>query len=126
VGIPVASSATPPAGDQANAVVTGAFTATPATTDPFPFWGWFNAVLSGTFAGTAVLQKSFDGGVTYVPATPFASITAISATAAASFLVFEPEQGVVYRWSCTAFTSGTINARISTTGGAARPWVPNS
>jgi hypothetical protein len=30
----------------------------------------------------------------------------------------EPEKGVLYRLNCIAFTSGTINYRISTTGQA--------
>ena len=81
------------------------------TFQPLP--GCFNAVISGVFVGTAVLERSFDGGTTYVPATRKHDNTAISTTAPTSIVVEEPEEGVIYRWRCSAYTSGTMNARFS-------------
>lgn len=78
--------------------------------------GTFNAVISGTFVGTAQLQRSFDGGATYVPCDIDSAGTVASYTSPVSVVVQEPEPGVFYRWACTAYTSGTINTRIS--GGA--------
>lgn len=99
----------------ASSVQTDALTAVSNGT-PILMIGTFNAVLSGTFVGTAQLQRSFDGGSTFVPCDIDSSGTVANYTAPVSVVVQEPEPGVFYRWACTAFTSGTINARIS--GGA--------
>ncbi len=73
----------------------------------------FNAQLSGTFVATMQLQRSTDGGTTYIPLSVDNAGNANSYTAPMSLPCFEPEAGVLYRWTCTAFTSGTINYRIS-------------
>lgn len=74
--------------------------------------GNFNIAVSGTFVGTVVLEKSFDK-TTYIPVSRPGTGTAISYTAPGAEVLSEPEAGVTYRWRCSAFTSGTINVRIS-------------
>lgn len=106
----------PPSGDQANAVVTGALTST-TTTPFFSFFGPFNVTLWGTFSATTVLERSFDGGTTWIVRSDAPSSG--SYTTATSFAILEPEQGVQYRLNCT-FVSGTVNYRMSATGPAAK------
>lgn len=74
----------------------------------------------GAFSGTVQLERSFDGGSTYIPVslTP-AGTTAAKWTAEVSTEFMEPERGVLYRLNATIYSSGTINYRLSTTGQAA-------
>jgi hypothetical protein len=95
---------------------TGTFTATgqsasftPATPDNNR--GPFNMSLWGTFVGTVQVERSFDGGTTWLPLTALG--TAIPFTAPCSEVFEELEFGVQYRLNCTAYTSGTINYRLS-------------
>lgn len=71
----------------------------------------FNASLWGTFVGTVRLARSFDNGATFLPLTALG--TAISFTGPCTETFEEYEEGVLYRWECTSYTSGTINYRIS-------------
>lgn len=72
----------------------------------------FNISVWGTFVGTVQLERSFDNGTTWLPLT--AGGTQIEKfTAPASESVDEFEVGVLYRLNCTAYTSGTINYRLS-------------
>jgi hypothetical protein len=73
----------------------------------------FNIFLWGTFSGGAQLERSFDSGVTWVPCNVNAVGGGAAYTAPMSGTVSEPEGGLLYRWNCTAFTSGSINYRIS-------------
>lgn len=74
-----------------------------------------------TNGGTVQLERTFDGGATWLlcnaggAGTPaqYANTTPIS------LVVGEPERGVSYRLNCIAYTSGTINYRMSATGQAA-------
>ena len=91
-----------------NATVTGADTA--AT---------FTGALV-TFAATVQLERSFDGGSTWIVCNAGSLGALAQWTAGPVSLTFgEPEKNVLYRFNCTAYTSGTINYRISQTGGAA-------
>lgn len=72
----------------------------------------FNYSISGTFVGTVVLEKSFDGGTTWLQAYDSTG-TAISYTAPKNIILEEPEAGVLYRVRCSAYTSGTISYRLS-------------
>lgn len=72
--------------------------------------GNFNASLTGTFVATMQLERSFDGGVTFQPLT--AGGTPITYTTIMSESFYEPEIDALYRWRCTAYTSGTITCRI--------------
>jgi hypothetical protein len=84
----------------------------PATARP-PLLGAFNLELSGTWVGTVQLERSFDGGTTYVAAAKDTSGTAAAYTTNVSIVVIEGEPGVIYRVRCTAFTSGTVAYRLS-------------
>jgi hypothetical protein len=113
MGIPSTSvSQAPGAGDQANAVVAGTFTATGASS-PFLVRGPFNVSVWGTFSATTLLQRSFDGGTTWLTRTDASGNG--SYTAETSFVVTEPEAGVLYQLSST-WASGTVSYRLSTTG----------
>lgn len=71
----------------------------------------FNISFWGTFTGTVRIERSFDNGTTYLPLTALG--TSITFTAPATEIFSEPEFGVKYRVTCSAYTSGTINYRIS-------------
>lgn len=70
----------------------------------------FNISVWGTFVGTVVIERSFDGGTTWLPKWPDA-VYSISSTM--TFADSEPEDGVAYRLNCTAYSSGPINYRVS-------------
>jgi len=91
---------------------TGAFTATGQSTVFSPIAGRsFNITLSGTFAATVQLERSFDGS-NWFPIT--ANGTQLEKfTAAVSEQWSDDEAGVQYRLNCTAYTSGTVSYRIS-------------
>jgi hypothetical protein len=76
-----------------------------------------------TFSASVALERSFDGGLTWVPCNiPTNSATVIPAiwTAGPVSLTFgEPEKNVLYRLNALDYASGTINYRVSQTGGAA-------
>ena len=64
----------------------------------------YNFSISGTFVGTVVLQRSFDEGVTFLDVRTF--------TEPDERIGDEPEPGTLYRFNCTAFTSGSIVCRL--------------
>jgi hypothetical protein len=76
-----------------------------------------------TFNATVQLERSFDGGNTWPVCNIGGSGQLAQYLGAAvppiSLTFAEPEEGVIYRWNCIAYTSGTIQYRISTTGAAA-------
>lgn len=72
----------------------------------------FNISLWGTFVATVQLERSFDGGTTWLPLTNGAT-QLYNWTAPASESKTESEVGVLYRLNCTAYTSGTVNYRLS-------------
>lgn len=97
--------------------VTGSFTAigysspfTPIPGRPFNLSGWLDP--AGSFVGTIVLERSFDGGVTKLPLTALGS-SLFSLTGPFSEMMQEDEYGVQYFLRCTAFTSGKMNYRVS-------------
>jgi len=93
-------------------VGTGSFTASGAgTTVPLARPGYFNISLQGTFVATVVLQRSFDGS-TWETIT-YSDGSSLSWSAPFSSIWSEPGDGVSYRFNCTAYTSGTVNWRIS-------------
>ncbi len=127
MGIAKSVSQTPPANDEANAVVAGVFTGT-GQSGSFLVWGPFNLFLygssgpNGAWSGTVRLERSFDGGTTWVVCGiggSGAQATWVGASADISIVVGEVERGMLYRLNCTAYTSGNINYRMSTTGQAA-------
>lgn len=70
----------------------------------------FNISVWGTFSGTVVVERSFDGGTTWIPKWPDA---VYSISSPVTFSDSEPEEGVRYRLNCTSFSSGQINYRVS-------------
>lgn len=98
--------------DQATSLVSGTFTGTGNGTS-IVMVGPFNFELSGTWSGTITLERSFDGGTTFVSAAMDTSGTASSYTTNVSLVVNEWEPGVIYRARCTAYVSGTVAYRIS-------------
>lgn len=79
--------------------------------------GLINVSVSGSFTATIVIEKSYDGGATWLPVQTDLAGTALSFTGSGTFnreiQIEEGESGVCYRGRCTAFTSGTANVRIS-------------
>ncbi len=94
------------------ALATNAFTAIAAGT-PIEMVGHYNFNLSfGAAVGTVKLARSYDGGASWKIASK-PDLTPASFTTDQDGVGYEPEAGVLYRWDCTAWTSGTINARLS-------------
>lgn len=73
------------------------------------------------YSATVQLERSFDGGSTWLVANVGGSgVLAQWPTGTPVAVTFgEPEKQVLYRLNTIAYTSGTINYRISETGGAA-------
>jgi hypothetical protein len=65
----------------------------------------FNVSLTGTFTADVELQRSFDGGVTWLPVARFSQPTQGSGE--------EPETYVFYRLVCSNYGSGTATYRLS-------------
>ena len=133
MGIPLASGlggTTVPAGDRANQVLTGSLAGV-AVTPGVQMWGAFNvAIWTSSFAastGSVQLEKSFDGGVTWlICGVGGAGQQALYPNVGSlAIVVCEPEAGVAYRLNCTALSDGgPMNYRISSSGAAALAWVP--
>lgn len=75
--------------------------------------GYYNFSLWGTFSATARLERSFDGGTTWIPVSLDALGDYVSYTQPVSVTGFECENGVLYRVNDTAYVSGTVNYRLS-------------
>jgi hypothetical protein len=72
------------------------------------------------FAATVQIERSMDGGSTWVVCNVGGDgVLAQFTTGPVSLTFGEPEKEVLYRWNCIAYASGTLNYRISQTGGAA-------
>lgn len=69
--------------------------------------GNFNLSLSGTWVGTVFLQRSFDGGTTWMDVASYTSNVEDYGK--------ESEAGVKYRFGCKhdGYTSGTVVGRLS-------------
>lgn len=90
------------------------------------------ALLTGTGiypTCTVEVQRTFDGGVTWVTAgiggggQPASyAFGASGITNNVSFVAAEPELGVGYRLLCTSLTSGRLDYRLSISGLAAMAW----
>ena len=74
----------------------------------------------GVDAELVQLERSFDGGLTWIVCNLGSAGTLAQWNGGGPIgLTFgEPERQVAYRFNCIAYTSGTINYRISQTGGA--------
>lgn len=98
--------------DQARGVVSGTFTGT-GNGASILVQGRFNIAIWGTFSATVAVEKSYDAGATWIAVGRDAAGTAATYTAETSVLTEEPENGVLWRLRCSAYTSGTVNWRIS-------------
>ena len=94
------------------AKVTGTFGAT-GQSDPVELIGPFNITLSGTFAATVKLERSFDAGVSWQVVSKNSNGDEAAYSAPIGIKLEEWERGVKYRLNCTAYTSGTVNYRLS-------------
>lgn len=100
------------------AVISGTLTAT-GVTPWVQVTGYYNIELSGTWTGSAVLERSFDEGVTAVAIAKDITGAANSFTTNTSLSVFEPESGspdtgkpnVLVRFNWTR-TTGSLGYRI--------------
>lgn len=93
----------------ASNTVTFAFTANSQSSGnlaPRPGIG-INVSLAGTFVATVGLFRSFDQGTTWRLVASYTGQTETS--------VIEWENGTLYQFQTTAYTSGTANARLSQT-----------
>lgn len=74
-----------------------------------------------TYSGTINIERSFDGGKTFVLCNIGGSGTIAQYTAGTpvSLSFGDPERNVAYRLNATTFASGICAYRFSTTGGAA-------
>ncbi len=87
-----------------------------------PIQGHANVLLAGTFVATIQVQKSFDSGTTwYVVSRDSAGALAEYASPGFNGTIIEPESQILYRFECTAFTSGTVVYRISRNASMGKP-----
>ena len=85
-------------------IITESFTATGQSSEDGVF-GDFSLSIGGTFVGTVTVERSFDDGSTWNIIETF--------TAVVEQVGLEASFSVKYRFNCTAFTSGTIVARLT-------------
>lgn len=83
--------------------ILGVFIGTGVSTSSKYSRGYYNVSVWGNFVGTIQLQRSFDG-VTWLVAKEL--------SAASEGYGYEAEDKVLYRFECTAYTSGSINYRM--------------
>lgn len=72
-----------------------------------------NIVVSGTFSATVEIQRSLDNSVSWHTLSKDADGAPASYTAPFAVRIGECETPALYAVNCSAFTSGTINFRIS-------------
>lgn len=85
-------------------LLSGDFTGT-GQSQSVSIYGCFNLSLSGFGSGTVAVERSFDDGATWMTVESF--------TSDAERIGKEPENKIVYRLSCTSYSSGTLSYRIS-------------
>lgn len=72
------------------------------------------AALIGSFTGSFTLQISFDQGSTWSAASKNSNGEDATYIAPIAVVIDAPdEDGVLFRWNCTALSAGTPTARIS-------------
>ncbi len=71
----------------------------------------FRVRLSGTFVATVVLQSSTDGGSGWHTETREDG-SAYSWAGAVNVTAYPVGSGILYRLSCTSYTSGTVTYRL--------------
>lgn len=116
-GLVILSGTFAATGQSANGIVIGSFNVS--------LWGTplGSAGEAGTFSGTVNVERSLDNGTTWIPASTDGTGTQAIYTGPISVTGFEPEDGSLYRFNCTAYSSGTINYRLSQINSFAVPFV---
>lgn len=101
--------------DAGKNVISGSFSATGQSASS-PVFGFASVLIEGG-AGTVAIERSYDAGVNWHVISTDAAGTAASFTPASDVAfngrIFEAETQVLYRFNCTAYTSGTINYRLA-------------
>ena len=96
-------------------ILSGTFTST-AQSNAIAAFGRVNLLIEGGI-GTVALEKSFDNGTSWLVVSKNSDGEQASYTTASNVAFngsfTEPESGIQYRLNCTAYTSGSINYRIS-------------
>jgi hypothetical protein len=100
----------------------GSFTGT-GQSQSFPVYGYFNFSMwgtpqnadgtSGSFTGSVAVERSLDGGQTFIPVATDGTGTAAVYSAPVSVVGEETEPNALYRFNCTSYSGGTINCQIS-------------
>lgn len=103
----------PQAQDEAASFVEGSFTGLGFSESEAFRPGGINISVWGTFTGTVTVERSFDGGTVWIPLSTDLIGGLLSFTSQRSLIAEEVERNVLYRMSCTAFTAGPINFRMS-------------
>lgn len=89
-------------------ITSGSLTATSAVTTPNALIkGTFSFSLSGTWAGTVTIERSYDSAVSWLPVNTY------TANAEEAGTEGDTKSGALYRVKFTARTSGTAVARLS-------------
>ncbi|MFN3371015.1 MAG: hypothetical protein ACK4Z0_05760 [Sphingomonadaceae bacterium] len=102
---------TPTAQDNVLTLVEAVLTAPGQSTTPTAFSGRFNVSLWGAFEGTAVLERSFNGGSSWIPCASLGQPVVFDRPF--SETIFSSEEGILYRVRVLTLTSGAIQARLS-------------
>jgi len=100
----------PTAEDRAVSVAEGVLDA-PGASRPVRVNGRTNVSVSGVFTGTLQLERSFDGGDTWIAIT--AAGAPIEFTGPFSEEIEEAEAGMLYRLNAVALSAGAANWRFS-------------
>lgn len=74
-----------------------------AYSDPIELAGYFNVSIDGAFVATLLLQRSFDVGQSWRTIQTFTATTEQEG---------HDEEGALYRFYCSAYTSGTPKTRL--------------
>lgn len=93
-------------------VETGAISAAGAISAPFRLHGPFNLTVTGVFAASAVLERSFDGGQTWFPMT-YPDGSQVIITSPCSLSLEASRMTVLGRIRCLAYASGELAWRLS-------------
>lgn len=99
----------------AGQIVSGTFTGT-GQSQPVAVLGKASILIEGGI-GTVHIEKSFNDGSTYFVSSKNSDGNAASYTTASNVAfnghIDEPMSRIKYRLNCTAYTSGSINYRIT-------------
>jgi hypothetical protein len=68
-------------------------------------YGKYNLLITGSFAATIAIERSFDGGASFIELQRFTSPTQLVGE--------EPESNIIYRLTCSTFASGAASYRLS-------------